>query len=60
MGLQRLQPLRARSQVVGEGKLDFRTVHKLSNSQLKILIFKVSSYIRSAFENYAVWLDSFK
>ena len=52
MGLQRLQPLRARSQVVGEGKLDFRTVHKLSNSQLKILIFKVSSYIRSAFENY--------
>lgn len=28
MGLQRLQPLRARSQVVGEGKLDFRTVHQ--------------------------------
>ena len=56
MGLQRLQP---RLSTLARGwrrQTTSKLFTKLSNSQLEILSFKVSS----AFENYAVWLDIFK
>lgn len=60
MGLQRLQPQEHAHRWLEKANWTSGLFTKLSNSQLKILIFKVSSYIRSAFENHAVWLDIFK